>query len=367
MSRRSPFYQCKMRALQLLKGKATETATREVTNKWVGFLPADRRELGSLGLTVTSIGLGTGQFPITNEPQTIRQYAEVVETAVRGGINLIDCASNYSLGTAEVIVGCVLADLVQHHSFNRSGFVLCSKGGYVPNYKADANKNFVDYDHSLEPHTLHQQLCESRNRLQVETIDIYFLHNPEEYLLRNGRLGFEDQMQHAFEYLESAVQAGEIAAYGVASAEGFRLAGPYHHPLESLLDLAVGVGGNRHHFAAIQVPFSLGQPEALLNNNESIHHRKGSILEAAREYDLAVIGSASLNHMFLPPRALRSIAGLCPVLNHPAQVALNFARSTPGIDSALFGTRNPKHVENVLKVLEHPLLDFELVGELFLS
>ena len=342
----------------MITGKATLAATDKACSNHTKVHIANQRQLGALGLKVTSIGLGTGQFPPTNEPRVIKHCAEVVKAALRGGINLIDCSSNYSHGAAEAIVGCVVAELIEKESFNRSRLVLCSKGGYVKTLRPARNKDVIDYQHSLDPKILQQQLEESRRRLQLNTIDIYFLHNPEEYLLKNGRAGFETSILRAFDSLETAVVDGKIAAYGIASAEGFRLPGAGYHSLERFIKLAEQAAGSLHHFSAVQLPFSLSQPEALYNNNEMIKQEKVSLLQAASSYDLAVIGSASLNRMRLPPQALSRIAHLCPSLDKPAQAALCFAHSVPGIHASLFGTQCPEHVETALKVLAHPPMEF---------
>ena len=137
----------------------------------------------------------------------------------------------------------MLTELVEHRSLDRSGIVVCSKGGYIATRKLGGT--VIDYEHSLKPQILRQQIDESRSRLQLETIDIYFVHNPEEYLLRFGRGGFKDGMLRVFECLENAVRDGQIGAYGVASADGFRVAGPCHHSLDKLVGLAEQIGGRR--------------------------------------------------------------------------------------------------------------------------
>ncbi|HYI13414.1 MAG TPA: aldo/keto reductase [Thermoanaerobaculia bacterium] len=313
--------------------------------------PALMRPLGRLGRNVTTVGLGTGSFPATGDPNVIRRCAAVVRHALCGRVNLIDCASNYAAGAAEAIVGCVLTDLIRAGTIERSQLIVCSKGGYSEHGES----------HSLEYEFLDRQLSTSLQRLQIEHIDVYFLHNPEEVLLREGRTAFVKVIHRAFEWLETAVALGRISAYGVATAEGLRQDGPAFHPLEELLAIATQIAGVSHHFSAIQVPFSLASLDGLLVPNHCIAGRLLPALTAARTCGLATIGSASLNRMHLPIGLLRQVAALSPSLTQPAQVALNFARSAPGLDCALFGTSNPIHLAQALEVLATPLVDLRAV------
>jgi aryl-alcohol dehydrogenase-like predicted oxidoreductase len=347
--------------MSYISGRATAEGTTHLLVSSGKVHPASQVWLGALGLRVSAVGLGTGQFPVTNEPTVVRRCAEVVNMALSGGINLIDCSSNYARGAAESVVGCVLADQIENGVIERSGVVICSKGGYMDEQeqKVDLENDWDrgECDHCLDPEFLHEQLIMSRKRLQVETIDLYFLHNPEEQFLRYGQEVFEKRVHRAFAFLEQEITDGRIAAYGVAGAEGFRIQGPCYHSIERLIELAESVGGPRHHFMVIQLPFSLAQPEAMMARDNTVRGERLSVLATAKAFGLAVIGSVSLNRMILPPRALAGIGSLCPELGRPEQAALNFARSAPGIDCALFGTSRPVHMLSALEVITHPPLD----------
>ena len=60
------------------------------------------RKLGSSGLNVSVIGLGSNTFGVTaDEAGSI----EVIETAIENGVNYIDTADVYGVGSSETIVG----------------------------------------------------------------------------------------------------------------------------------------------------------------------------------------------------------------------------------------------------------------------
>ena len=75
--------------------------------------------------------------------------------------------------------------------------------------------------HCIHPEFLRDQLARSRERLQVETLDVCLLHNPEYYLtdahershgtLEKRRQEFDRRIRDAFVFLEAEVAAGRIA------------------------------------------------------------------------------------------------------------------------------------------------------------
>ena len=76
--------------------------------------------------------------------------------------------------------------------------------------------------HSMAPRFLADQLERSRRNLGVETIDVYYLHNPETQLGEVPREMFNSRVRAAFEFLESAVAAAKIHFYGMATWNAFR-------------------------------------------------------------------------------------------------------------------------------------------------
>jgi aryl-alcohol dehydrogenase-like predicted oxidoreductase len=68
---------------------------------------------------------------------------------------------------------------------------------------------------------LNQLDCSLRN-LDLECVDIYYVHNPETQLGKIAREEFSDRLLRAFEALESAVAAGKIRLYGAATWNGYR-------------------------------------------------------------------------------------------------------------------------------------------------
>ena len=82
------------------------------------------------------------------------------------------------------------------------------KAGIV---KAD---EVVGDGHCIAPRFLADQLDRSRANLGVETIDVYYVHNPETQLGAVDQATFQARMRAAFEFLEGAVTDGKIRCYG---------------------------------------------------------------------------------------------------------------------------------------------------------
>ena len=76
--------------------------------------------------------------------------------------------------------------------------------------------------HCITPRYLEDQIERSRANLGLETIDVYYLHNPETQLGEVSRPVFMRRLRAAFEFLESAARDGSIGVYGTATWSGYR-------------------------------------------------------------------------------------------------------------------------------------------------
>ena len=76
--------------------------------------------------------------------------------------------------------------------------------------------------HVMSPRYLENQIEASRSNLGVETIDLYYLHNPETQLAEVTRQEFFRRLKAAFEALEKAVATERIRAYGTATWNAYR-------------------------------------------------------------------------------------------------------------------------------------------------
>jgi aryl-alcohol dehydrogenase-like predicted oxidoreductase len=300
---------------------------------------------------VSSVGVGT--YRGAADFETSDAYVGAIRSALQGGINLIDSSLNYRNQLSERAVGTAIRNFLELGGGNRDEFVVCSKGGFlVPGAVSPGVITADDVaggTHCLSPAFLADQLERSRRNMGLETIDVYYLHNPEVQLRFADGLTFQKRLESAFEFLERSVADGLIRYYGTATWDGY-LSGALSLP--QLVEIARRVGGDTHHFRFIQLPFSMSMREA---TNIPIGS-EASLIDVAIGFGLTVIASACLwqgrlSHG-LPPDFRRLFGGLMT----DAQFAIQFTRSTLGITSALVGMSNSAHVQENLAVAGVPPL-----------
>ena len=324
------------------------------------------------GLWLSSVGLGTylGEW----DEETDRRYSEAVEHAVRHGANVIDTAANYRFQRSERSIGAALQSLTGAGGFARDELVVCTKGGYLP-FDAEPPRgreavrryveetfvqtgvadfsDIVGGSHCMTPRYLQSQVEQSQRNLNLATVDVYYIHNPETQLTAVPREEFDRRLREAFTRLEQNVAEGRIRAYGAATWNGFRAdpAAREHLSLERMVELArEAAGGGEHHFRFVQLPFNLAMPEALVLDNQTLQGRHLSLLEVARALSVTVVASASIMQgkvaRNLPERVRQPLGALAS----DAQTAIQFVRSTPGITTALVGMSRREHVEENLQL-----------------
>jgi aryl-alcohol dehydrogenase-like predicted oxidoreductase len=312
-------------------------ATQEATQRYADRYPEFRSKgfyRTVRGLEVSSLGIGT-YLGAANDAAD-REYIDALLLAAERGINLFDCAINYRNQRSERAIGAALRQL------ERDELVICTKAGFltpgaVPDFlQAD---DVVGGMHCMAPRFLADQIDRSRVNLGVDTIDVFYLHNPETQLSFRTRSDFDARIRAAFNQLEHLVDAGKIRWYGVATWDGFRRKDGCNLALMSRI--ATEEGGLEHHFRFIQLPFNLNMVEAYVDRPESV-------LETALRLGVTAIASATLLQGRVLGNMPEPIEQLLPDLANSAQRAIQFTRSTPGITTALVGMGRREHVnENI--------------------
>ena len=339
---------------------ATAEGTKRYADKFQGHAaPGHFRQ--AQGLTVSSLGVGTylGQ---PNE-STDASYAAAIVAAAEVGINLFDTAINYRFMRSERSVGTALKVLA-NKGFRRDEFVVCTKGGYLTPDGAmppDPNQYFFEEyiqrgvltakeiaggSHCMATRFLENQLARSRKNLGVECVDVYYLHNPESQLTDVAKDEFLKRIRQAFTFLESAAGRGQIQFYGLATWNGFREQGKSSEAMqmEEFVRIAKEIAGEQHRFRFVQLPYNLAMTEALTLGNQSVAGQSKTMMEAASELGVTLVASASLLQGQVAQN-LPSFVADALGLDNDAERALQFARSSPGITTALVGMARTAHVE----------------------
>src|SRR6266478_2375852 len=168
-------------------------------------------------LWLSSIGVGT--YLGDADDETDARYAESVATAVESGANVIDTAANYRFQRSERSIGAALRELTER-GFARDEIVVCTKGGYLPFDGAPPRdirqyieetfvkpgiatfEDIVGGSHCMTPSYLQNQLDQSLTNMNLECVDVYYIHNPESQLGQVSEEEFYARLRAAFALLE---------------------------------------------------------------------------------------------------------------------------------------------------------------------
>jgi len=322
-------------------------------------------------LTLSNVGIGT--YLGDPDSATDIKVTNAVKQSIRSGVNVIDTAINYRSQKAERSVGKAISELIADEEISRDQIFLSSKNGYVTN-DADIQLGFWEYVkqeyaqkgivnegditsgyHCMTPSYLSDQLDRSLKNLNVDCVDLMYLHNAIEGQIKDvSREQFLENLKSVFELYEQKRDEGKIQFYGMATWECFRVSSDDSQflSLEETINMAKKIGGDNHGFRFIQLPFNLYYDQALLAKNQTFSNELVSVLESAVNLGIGVFTSVP----FMQGRLLSS--GVMPEFNDlkPSLRALQFIRSSPGVLAPLIGQKSSEHVSENLEILNIPPL-----------
>lgn len=172
------------------------------------------------GLKLSALGMGCMRLPLL-DPETkevdVKQTAEMVEYAMKNGINYYDTAWGYHGGKSESIMGEIL------EKYPRESFYLATK---FPGYELENIKNAKQiFEKQLE-------------KCRTEYFDFYLMHNINEL---NTDLYLNDDLA-LFEYLKEEKKNGRIRHLGFSC-----------HGQLDVLERALQYFGDEIEFVQIQL------------------------------------------------------------------------------------------------------------------
>jgi uncharacterized protein YyaL (SSP411 family)/aryl-alcohol dehydrogenase-like predicted oxidoreductase len=293
-----------------IAGSATGTGTERYAARFgeVGF-----RSFGTTGLTTSTMGFGG--YRVTDG---IPEHREALTRALLSGVNVVDTSTNYMDGGSERLVGSVLRELSEGGELLRDEVVIVSKIGYVQgenhaiaaqreeqgNPYPDMVKIQEDLWHCIHPEFLADQFQRSLERLELETLDVCLLHNPEYFLVAAAAEGvplvrardeFYRRTAAAFRFFEDQIAAGRLRWYGVSSNTVVSPATANASVSVSRLAAAADAVAGKHHLCkVVQLPLNLFEAGAVVEKNTG-PGRTMSALEGAREAGFAVMVNRPLN------------------------------------------------------------------------
>ena len=371
----------------MLKGFATDVGTLAYSKRYSALT---YQNFGRTSLVVSGAGFGGYRIDRSSDA-----HQEALTKALQSGINIVDTSANYADGGSERLIGAVLGDLASREEIRRSEIVVVSKGGYLQgeNYRLSQERQrggrpfpeIVPYgeglEHCIHPQFLCEQIDKSLERLQLDTIDCYLLHNPEYYLkwaegmdvpATEAQEEYLRRIREAFLYLEEEVARGRIRYYGISSNTFVSSQEDYAFTsLSKAWEIAETIRSD-HHFRVIECPCNLFEAGAITRTNQPGGE---SLLEFAVKTGLAVLINRPLNaiqgngiirlaeNVYKEQAAkeavifCKQVAAVDPEWNHAgslAHLALRALRSTKGVTAVLVGMRQVSYVEDVLQELHRP-------------
>jgi aryl-alcohol dehydrogenase-like predicted oxidoreductase len=297
------------------------------------------RQLGRSGLRISTLTLGTmtfvgggGNSPLANTD--LDGAKRQIGMALDAGVNLIDTADIYSAGVSEEIVG-------QAIKGKRDDLLLSSK----VRMKTGDGPN----DAGLSRHHIITGLEASLRRLDTDHIDIYHVHEWDG----------ETPVEETLSTLDALVKAGKIRYLAASNYSGWQL----------MKALAAADARGHERFVAQQIYYSLEARDAeyelvplALDQGLGIlvwSPLAGGLLSGKFRRDAdQPEESRHLNGWSEPPvrnedRLYDTIEVLVDVAKahevSPAQVALAWLLSKPGVTSLVIGARTDEQLADNLK------------------
>lgn len=370
---------------KLIPGFANPKATREYseTHQQAGHAAVGHySEFLRARIRLSSLGIGT--FGGAATPEVDAKIAAVVARGLLEGINVVDTGAHYRYGRSLAAVGAgVRTALAQ--GVPREAMFLISKGGFltlrggppddmegwfereIVSQGLGTKEDLAKGAHLLAPDYINYQIELSRQLMGVETLDAFLVDQPEVHISEIGKEATQRKLGKVFELLERAVSENRLRSYGITTFESLRVEtdDPMFLSLPALVGLAenaaravTGDENARHHFRIVTLPFNPVMPEGFTRFNTATGEGNiASPIQAAYQLKLYVIASHVMFKGHLARQSLEGLEQAMPCLLNPAQCALQFTRSTPGIGTALAGISQPEHLDDLLAVARTPPME----------
>jgi len=292
-------------------------------------------QLGRSGLTVSRIGLGCMSYGDPAwRPWVLDEAAAMpfFRRAIEAGINFFDTADMYSLGVSELITGKALREYGRRDELVIATKVLYPMGA-GPNMAGLSRKHI-------------QQACEaSLRRLGIETIDLYQVHRFDPKVPLEETLGALDLL----------VTQGKVRYLGACSTAAWRLAKALY--LADARGLARFVSMQNHY----NLMYREEEREMLpLCREEGLGVIPWSPLARGRLAGAVTTARASSDtltpQLYDHPADAAVIAANAAVAGargvSPAQTALAWLLSQPGVSAPIVGATKLEHLDSAVAAVD---------------
>jgi aryl-alcohol dehydrogenase-like predicted oxidoreductase len=303
------------------------------------------RRLGNSDLRITLIGFGAwaigGMWKYGWGPQSEKDSIATIHLALDRGINWIDTAAVYGLGTSEVAVGKAIAERKEKpYVFTKCSMVWDDEGTVSNSLRADSVKREAEA---------------SLSRLGVDAIDLYQIHWPRH----------EEALEEGWQALVDLRDEGKVRHIGVSNfnveqlkriekiAPVTSLQPPYSLIARDVEDEILPYCRDRGIGVIVYSPMGSGLLTGAMTKKrvKNLHHtdwRKG-------------------NPNFQEPRLSRHLE-LVELLKDigkgygrtAGEIAVAWTLKNPAVTAAIVGMRRPDQVEGVIHAADVKLSDDDM-------
>jgi len=354
-------------------------ATAEGTRKFMenafknGMANSHFRSFNNLNFS--SLGIGTYLGQLTAEDDIDLENA-IYNSLKSGAVNVIDTAINYRSMKSEKNIGHAIKRLIEDKIISRDQVFISTKNGYITNDGDYPTIDVLEYMHKmyisqgiidskdissgynvLNPNYIRKCIDKSLTNMQLETIDLVYIHNAYESWFQDiSRSEFNEKIRRVFQVYEEYRSQNKIRYYGMATWTCFRL--PRNEEgylsLEDMVRIAEDVAGKDHGFRFIQLPYNLAYREAYSLRNQTVNSDNDlTILEACNKLNIGVFTSVPLLQAKLFDVKIPDYLGIDNQLLKIVQIT----RSTPNVIAPLLGQKKLNHVKENIELAKVPPLN----------
>ena len=303
----------------------------------------DYVRLGNTGLKVSRLCLGCMSYGSSQwRPWVLDEKAALpfIGKALELGINFFDTADVYSLGASESVLGTALREF----SVKRSDVVIAtkvnSKMGEGPNEKGLSRKHIMD------------SIDASLARLGTDYVDLYQIH----------RWDHDTPIEETLDALDDLVRSGKVRYIGASSMYTWQFSKALH--LSEKHGWARFVSMQNHYNLIYReeeremIPLCRAEgvgiipwsplARGFLAGNRVAEGKQGETVRAKSD-DFA-------QSMYFQPDDFAVAERVKQVANQlsvkPAQVALAWIASRPGVTAPIIGATKPHHLKEAVEALD---------------
>ena len=303
--------------------------------------------LGDTGMTVSRICLGCMSFGTSDWREWVLDEAEslpIIERALELGINFFDTANMYSRGESERVLGNALAGRTEDNVVATKVFFQMDDD--------DPNSG------GLSRKTIEQELDASRERLGVDTVDLYQIH----------RWDYETPIEETMRALDDAVRREKVRYLGASSMWAHQFADALH--TSDRLGLERFVSMQNHYNLLYReeeretlplcaregvgvIPWSPLARGYLARPHEQVEATtRGQTDSYARQHPYLENGGREVNERV---QQIAEDEGLTM-----AQVALAWLLEQETVDAPIVGVTSVEHLEEAVAAVDVSLSDSDL-------